>query len=630
MNKYHINPITLTGDDINIKRQEILIYFKTGFELFESLFDMLKDEGVFYKKSELTRHPMIFYYGHTATFFINKLILSGIIKTRIDQRLESLFAIGVDEMSWDQLDESKYDWPTVQEVKNYRVKVKKLVEELIKTIPLNLPISQDDPMWVILMGCEHERIHIETSSVLHRQMPIENITKLDTFPICKVDSKFKKNEMMNIPKRDIRLGKDQDHHLYGWDNEYGEYNCTVEKFEVSKFLVSNGEYLEFVQDNGYEELSYWDDEGVEFLKRTNAKHPPFWISDKGGFYKLRTLMETIELPLSHPVEVCCLEAQAFCRWKTKKEGLSYTLPSEEQYYSIYEDANLKDIPTFDDRDANINLSHYASTTPVDMFKFNNGIYDVVGNVWQHTITPIYPYSGFKVHTIYDDFSVPTFDNLHNLIKGGSFISTGNEMMKYSRYAFRRHFYQHAGFRYIKGDKQIDIKSFDDSDHFINDQLELHYNSQDIIELYNFIEKLIKDQNYQNTLQIGCSVGAGSFKLALHTQKLYATDTTARVIQEAQKHKRNHTVGSNIEFLQLDPCNMKPNFTGYDLIVLDDIFNRVYSVSMMLDSIHTRLQKSGNLIVISKKDQDVSSLHKEFKIIDSTEVLDKVVSRWEKS
>ena len=58
------------------------------------------------------------------------------------------------------------------------------------------------------------------------------------------------------------------------------------------------------------------------------------------------------------------------------------------------------------------------------------------------------FNNFTVHPLYDDFSTPTFDGKHNLIKGGSWISTGNELLKSSRYAFRRHFYQHAGFRYV--------------------------------------------------------------------------------------------------------------------------------------------------------------------------------------
>ena len=233
------------------KRQEILKYFLDSYELFEKLFEMLKDDSVFYKKSEPTRHPMIFYFGHTASFFINKFILGKVIDKRINSHFESIFAIGVDEMSWDDLDEARYNWPKVNEVKEYRAKVKEVVIELINTLPLTLPIKQEDPMWIILMGIEHERIHIETSSVLHRQMPLEFIKVIDHFKICKIDNPVIKNELISIQSTKITLGKDTKHHLYGWDNEYGHNTYEVDTFDVSKSLVSNKEYLEFINDNGY-------------------------------------------------------------------------------------------------------------------------------------------------------------------------------------------------------------------------------------------------------------------------------------------------------------------------------------------------------------------------------------------
>ena len=109
---------------------------------------------------------------------------------------------------------------------------------------------------------------------------------------------------------------------------------------------------------------------------------------------------------------------------------------------------------------NINLEHGASACPVDTFSttLKNGsqIFDLIGNVWQWTETPIDALPGFEVHPAYDDFSTPTFDGQHNLIKGGCYFSTGNYAIKDSRYAFRRHFFQHAGFRYIESDGELVI------------------------------------------------------------------------------------------------------------------------------------------------------------------------------
>lgn len=66
---------------------------------------------------------------------------------------------------------------------------------------------------------------------------------------------------------------------------------------------------------------------------------------------------------------------------------------------------------------------------------------------------MYPFTGFEVHPVYDDFTMPTFDDKHNLMKGGSWASTGNLAIPHSRYAFRRHFFQNAGFRVVQSPDQ---------------------------------------------------------------------------------------------------------------------------------------------------------------------------------
>jgi formylglycine-generating enzyme required for sulfatase activity len=55
-----------------------------------------------------------------------------------------------------------------------------------------------------------------------------------------------------------------------------------------------------------------------------------------------------------------------------------------------------------------------------------------------------------VHPLYADYTTPTFDENHNLMKGGSWASCGNASLGSARDAFRRHFFQHAGFRYVIG------------------------------------------------------------------------------------------------------------------------------------------------------------------------------------
>ena len=159
----------LTGKHPELKRAELADYFVQVFDRYTRLFDTLNCDEAFYQKPITLRHPLIFYFGHTATFFANKLVLAKLLPTRIDPRLESIFAVGVDEMSWDDLDEANYDWPTVAEVRAYRARVRAAVLNLIETLPLSLPIDWASAWWPIIMGIEHELIHLETSTVLIRQ-----------------------------------------------------------------------------------------------------------------------------------------------------------------------------------------------------------------------------------------------------------------------------------------------------------------------------------------------------------------------------------------------------------------------------------------------------------------------------
>src|SRR5688500_19221333 len=99
----------LAGENIDSKREEIREYFHATLDRYEQLFETLRGDEAYFKKPISLRHPLIFYLGHTATFFTNKLLLAGLIMERINPKMESMFAVGVDEMSWDDLDNTHYD-----------------------------------------------------------------------------------------------------------------------------------------------------------------------------------------------------------------------------------------------------------------------------------------------------------------------------------------------------------------------------------------------------------------------------------------------------------------------------------------------------------------------------------------
>ncbi|HQT26901.1 MAG TPA: 5-histidylcysteine sulfoxide synthase, partial [Burkholderiales bacterium] len=452
-------PPLLTGGDPESKREEIRRYFHETADRYESLFELLSTREAYYVKPISLRHPLVFYYGHTATFFVNKLVLAGLVERRINPAFESMFAVGVDEMSWDDLDESNYDWPDVEEVRAYRKEIRILVDGLIAKLPLVLPINWESPWWPILMGIEHERIHLETSSVLIRQHDTRYVRPHSDWQPCRKTGEAPENGLVDIPAGKVTLGKRED--AYGWDNEYGRHEADVPAFRVGRHLVSNREFSDFVNAGGYGEEGFWEEEGLSWKHYAGTRHPTFWVK-QGESWKLRLLAEVVDMPWDWPVEVNYHEAKAFCNWK-RREGLPFRLPTEDEWYRMQQPG-----------EANLGLEYCASSCPVNEFRHGE-IFDAKGNVWQWTETPIYPFEGFRVHPLYDDFTTPTFDGRHNLIKGGSWISTGNESLSSARYAFRRHFFQHAGFRYVvSGEPAAMPSSRYETDRLLSEYAEFHY------------------------------------------------------------------------------------------------------------------------------------------------------------
>ncbi|MCZ4695079.1 5-histidylcysteine sulfoxide synthase [Ancylomarina euxinus] len=621
-------PILNQGNPAD-KREEILKYFLATWELDDRLYDSLKDNTVFYMRADPLRHPLIFYIGHTATFYINKLMLAGLITKRINPKFESIFAVGVDEMSWDDLNEAHYDWPTVQEVRDYRKQVKAMMEDLIANLPLKIPINWNDPFWVIMMGIEHQRIHIETSSVLIRQLPIDMVQANPLFQICTDAGIAPENELVKVKSGNVSLGKERDAALYGWDNEFGNLSSDVKGFSASKYLVSNKEYMAFVDDKGYKTQKWWTEEGWNWVRYKGCEYPVFWVKDDEN-WKLRCMLQKINMPWNWPVEVNYLEAKAFCNWKSAQTDKKLRMPGEAEYYLLRNSLDIPDQPYWNKAPGNINLEHYASSCPVDKFEFN-GIYDAIGNVWQWTEMPISALEGFEIHPFYDDFSTPTFDARHNLIKGGSWISTGNLAIKDSRYAFRRHFFQHAGFRYIESEEELVIQdNYYESDDLVSQYCEFQYGQTYFgVENYalaclNLIEEHLQSINKGAALDLGCATGRTSFELAKYFDKVTGLDFSTRFIRIGTQLKESGRLNYSrieegkldtfmevklsdfgldvnsykVEFFQGDACNLKPFFTAYDLVFASNLIDRLYDPLKFLRDIHSRINVGGLLVLTS--------------------------------
>ena len=632
MKPLRVKPLRLDGFDDAAKREEIRQTFHATFGLDESVFEHLADAPAWYDKPIALRHPLIFYFGHTAAFYINKFMVAGILPDHVDAHLESVFAVGVDEMSWDDLDDSHYEWPAVAEVRAYRQRVRDTVDRVIRELPLSLPIRWDSPWWAVLMAIEHEYIHLETSSVLVRQLPLERVQPVEAFaPEPPDDRPAPVNALVPIAGGLVRLGKDRDDPRYGWDNEYGVHEETLGDFEASRHLVSNGEYRAFVDGGGYHERRWWTNEGWRWREFAGAEQPTFWVK-RGQTWVLRLLAEERPMPWSWPVEVNCHEAAAFCQWKSAEGGIVLRLPTEAEWRRLRDLSGLPDSDAWAEAPAQTGLAYGASPCPVDRFA-QGSLCDVVGNVWQWTATPMHPFDGFEVHPYYDDFTAPTFDQEHNLIKGGSFISLGNETQREARYAFRRHFFQHAGFRYVRSDNLVsDVPAYE-TDPAVAPICDVHWGPE-YFGVPSYPEAVAKlalaaraGRPVQRALDVGTGAGRLAFELARVVPEVTGLDISARIIQvgvalqqrgrypyavvdegELTDHRRadiaalglDH-VAHRVQFVQGDPCNLKPNLHHYDLVTAANVLDQLREPAAFLREMVSRVNPGGLLVLSAPYD-----------------------------
>ena len=200
--------------------------------------------------------------------------------------------------------------PTVAWVYKYRNYV---TEALSSYIEKSNTLSEEI-LSVIEIGCQHEKQHQE---LLYTD--IKYI--LGNNPLLpKYNDEFEENPLQNIKQDWIKvsegiyeIGHKEDSFCY--DNELGLHKTYVNDFEISNKLVSNAEYLEFMEAGGYKNVLLWHAEGWDWRINNNILAPFYWHKLDGEWhqYTLQGLKKlNFNAPLTH---ISYYEAFAFAQWK---------------------------------------------------------------------------------------------------------------------------------------------------------------------------------------------------------------------------------------------------------------------------------------------------------------------------
>ena len=389
----------------------------------DALFGLVRPEA-FHDRPVPERHRTIFYFGHLEAFDWN-LVSHAAGVPSFHPEFDQLFAFGIDPEPGQLPQDTRLDWPERAEVQRYHLRVRQAIDDLSNQV-------SEQMLSVVL---EHRLMHAETFAYLlhHLSATQKDIPLVAPLP----PSPTPVRTVIDIPGGTVTLGQRRAHldgpYQCGWDNEFDGHEVSVSALAMSKYKVTNGEYLEFV--------------------RAGAQPPHFWTWNEGQWW-WRAMSGAVPLPMDWPVYVTHEEASAFAAWSGKR------LPTEAEFhraaYGTPDGDEERAYPWGDDvpdtRRGNFNGTRWdpipVTATPLGDSAF--GISQLVGNGWEWTATVFQPFPGFQPLSCYPGYSARFFDGDHYVLKGASSRTDAGLLRRSFRNWFRPNYpYVYAGFRCVE-------------------------------------------------------------------------------------------------------------------------------------------------------------------------------------
>lgn len=325
--------------------------------------------------------PPKWHLGHVTWFFENFVLIPHLVDYQPFNLKLNWFFNSYYESQGPRIQRSNrgnMTHPTVETVLEYREYVDKHIQQLFesfdgKTIPQDLTD-------LVTIGLNHEQQHQELLLTDIKYILGTNPfypAYAKTAPSHEVEYSVSDLTFIDIVEGVYEIGyKGDDFH---WDNEGGVHKVYLHEYGIANRLVTNGEYLEFMQAGGYKDFKHWLSEGWEWVKDLGTKAPLYWYQKDGDWYQytLNGLQKVDpNLPVTH---VSYFEADAFATWK----GLR--LPTEQEWEVACNQLHF-DIPTTANLLETNNFHPVQQRTPGDT--------QLIGSVWEWTGSAYLPYPNY--------------------------------------------------------------------------------------------------------------------------------------------------------------------------------------------------------------------------------------------
>lgn len=420
----------------------------------DDLFEIVREDAIFDRPIP-ERHRIIFYVGHLEAFDWNLLHENVFGLKSFHPEFDRLFAFGIDPVGGGLPTDQPSDWPSTETVRDYVRHIRAALDDKLSGISDSAGFTRDGfPLETLLnVAIEHRLMHVETLAYMLHQMPIDrkipqrNPRILSSDPVTP--------EIVNVPAGTVTLGLSRGSGEFGWDNEFEANTVDVPAFEIDRYMVTNGQFFEFMEAGGYDAREFWSDGNWNWKSAQKIDHPVFWKkSDDKWLYT--TLFDEIPLPMGWPVYVSHAEAAAYARWAGR------ALPSEQQWQrAAYGSANgrangrERDYPWGDEApDPRLGNFDFDSWDPAPVnahpqSRSEFGVEGMLGNGWEWTSSVFGPFSGFEPFPFYRGYSADFFDGKHFVMKGGSARTAACMLRPTFRNWFQAHYqYVYAGFRCV--------------------------------------------------------------------------------------------------------------------------------------------------------------------------------------
>ena len=197
--------------------------------------------------------------------------------------------------------------PTVADVYKYRAYVD---EAMLRLLQQELSTELQD---IITLGLNHEQQHQELLATDIKYILGHNPLLPAYMPEVETAQHTVSNEFIPVAAGIYEIGYNGAGFCF--DNESGRHKVYLQEYKIASALVTNGEYLEFINAGGYQRHQYWHAEGLDWVKTNNITAPMYW-HNIGGTWHNYTTNGLKELDMAIPVcHISFYEAAAYAAWK---------------------------------------------------------------------------------------------------------------------------------------------------------------------------------------------------------------------------------------------------------------------------------------------------------------------------